>query len=83
MYYYTVDPIFWLHHAQLDRLWWQWQQENYGKRHTEYYGKAFNTTEGSRRQGTLDDKLSFLGLWEDIAVSEVMSTDRGLLCYRY
>ncbi|MCJ1396714.1 hypothetical protein MMC18_009606 [Xylographa bjoerkii] len=22
------DPIFFLHHTQLDRLWWQWQQSN-------------------------------------------------------
>jgi tyrosinase len=21
-----ADPIFWMHHANLDRLWWQWQQ---------------------------------------------------------
>ena len=19
-----ADPVFWLHHANLDRLWWQW-----------------------------------------------------------
>jgi tyrosinase len=22
------DPIFWLVHANVDRLWWQWQQTN-------------------------------------------------------
>lgn len=22
------DPIFWLHHANIDRLWWQWLQQN-------------------------------------------------------
>lgn len=22
------DPVFFLHHANLDRLWWQWQQAN-------------------------------------------------------
>jgi tyrosinase len=22
------DPIFWLHHANIDRLWWQWAQQN-------------------------------------------------------
>jgi tyrosinase len=24
------DPIFWLHHANIDRLWWLWQQQNPG-----------------------------------------------------
>lgn len=23
-----VDPVFWLHHANVDRLWWLWQQRN-------------------------------------------------------
>jgi tyrosinase len=24
------DPIFWMHHANIDRLWWQWQQAHPG-----------------------------------------------------
>lgn len=25
-----ADPVFWLHHANLDRLWWQWYNSNAG-----------------------------------------------------
>lgn len=25
-----ADPIFWMHHANIDRLWWQWQQTHPG-----------------------------------------------------
>jgi tyrosinase len=25
-----ADPIFWMHHCNIDRLWWQWQQGNAG-----------------------------------------------------
>jgi len=25
------DPIFWMHHADIDRLWWQWQQAHPGQ----------------------------------------------------
>jgi len=25
------DPVFWMHHAEIDRLWWQWQQANPGQ----------------------------------------------------
>lgn len=25
-----ADPIFWMHHANIDRLWWQWQQSPQG-----------------------------------------------------
>lgn len=29
-----VDPLFWLHHAEVDRLWSTWQQNNPGKNPT-------------------------------------------------
>jgi tyrosinase len=25
-----ADPIFWMHHANIDRLWWQWQTSPQG-----------------------------------------------------
>ncbi len=25
-----ADPIFWMHHCNIDRLWWQWQQSHAG-----------------------------------------------------
>jgi tyrosinase len=27
----AADPLFWMHHANIDRLWWQWQQSPAGK----------------------------------------------------
>lgn len=77
------EPVFWLHHGQLDRLWWGWQGEKPEVRAKEYQGVSFNTTKGRERQGTLDDPLGFIGLWRDIKVSEVMETEGELLCYRY
>ncbi|KAH8689854.1 monooxygenase [Talaromyces proteolyticus] len=74
------DPIFFVHHAQLDRLWWQWQQENLGKRVQEYHGEhMFNST----RKVSLSDMTMVGGLAEDIPVSKVMNTKDGFLCYRY
>lgn len=32
------DPIFFLHHANLDRLWWRWQQANLTARLTDMSG---------------------------------------------
>jgi tyrosinase len=26
----AADPIFWMHHANIDRIWWQWQQSAQG-----------------------------------------------------
>ena len=25
-----ADPVFWMHHANLDRLWWQWYNSTAG-----------------------------------------------------
>lgn len=76
------DPIFWLHHANVDRLWWQWQQKNArpSRKHagrivtplTAYGGK---TASGQSVSST--DTLSPFGL----AVSDTFLTQP--LCYAY
>ncbi|GAB1316986.1 Tyrosinase copper-binding domain-containing protein [Madurella fahalii] len=80
------DPAFWLHHAQIDRLWWIWQMQDLEKRLTEV---SFTKTMGNfppSANGTLDD-LSGLGvLAEDIQVRSLMNTMGGLdgkFCYIY
>lgn len=37
------DPLFFLHHTNLDRLWWQWQQANLSSRLTEMSGRNVPT----------------------------------------
>ncbi|KAJ5528724.1 hypothetical protein N7527_002117 [Penicillium freii] len=75
-----TDPLFYVHHAQLDRLWWRWQQENPRARLNEYEGKhMFNSTENA----TIGDILLFGGFAENIPVSKVMDTEGGILCYKY
>lgn len=76
----VTDPIFFLHHAQLDRLWWRWQQKFPHRRSKEYSGKHMYNSTGEAR---LDDLLLVGGLARDIPVSQVMSASGGLLCYRY
>ena len=66
-----VEPLFFLHHAQLDRLWWTWQQQ--GRDRTLEYGV----------NGTLDDIINMHGLNSNRQVREVMSSDSNLMCYRY
>jgi tyrosinase len=33
------DPLFFLHHTYLDRIWWQWQQANLSSRLTDMDGR--------------------------------------------
>lgn len=73
------DPIFWLHHVQLDRLWWQWQKEA-PKRRLEDYKQH----ESERQRPTsLQNVLQYGGLAEGVKVGKVMNTENNILCYRY
>ncbi|KAK8070195.1 hypothetical protein PG994_006811 [Apiospora phragmitis] len=75
------DPIFFLHHGQVDRLWTQWQQENPEKRTTEFGGPK---TQGKNSgEATLEDVMPYLGLVPDVKVKETMSTQASRLCYTY
>ncbi|MCJ1357635.1 MAG: hypothetical protein MMC33_007631 [Icmadophila ericetorum] len=74
------DPIFFVHHVQLDHLWWRWQQDRLDVRLKEYTGKhMFNST----GEASLGDILMYGGFAEDVPVSKVMDTEGGFLCYRY
>ncbi|KAH8785171.1 putative tyrosinase [Diaporthe sp. PMI_573] len=75
------DPIFYVHHAQMDHLWWQWQQEDLQKRLIEYNGKHMHNSTG--QDAGLDSMLVYGGFTDDIPVSHVMNTEGGKLCYRY
>lgn len=75
-----TDPLFFLHHTQLDRLWWIWQNtQNRGKQ-LEYSGKA---ARNSTNQALITDAIRMGGLAPDIQVSEILDTQTELLCYRY
>lgn len=38
------EPIFFMHHTYLDRVWWQWQQKNLTSRLTDMSGRNIPTT---------------------------------------
>ncbi|KAF4638022.1 hypothetical protein G7Y89_g45 [Cudoniella acicularis] len=73
------DPVFFLHHTNLDRLWWQWQMKKPETNLQAYNGKA---NKNEIRAASLGDDLDLGGLRRNIFVSEVMDTTSGLFCYR-
>lgn len=75
-----TDPVFFLHHTQLDRMWWRWQQMNPRKRSREYTGIAETN---STNVASLQDFLPMGSLAATIQVSDIMSTSSDLLCYSY
>lgn len=77
------DPVFWLHHGQIDRTWWIWQNQDIANRQNAISGTITMFNSPASRNGTLDDVL-YLGVnADDIAIKDVMSTVAGPLCYIY
>ncbi|KAF2767626.1 Di-copper centre-containing protein [Teratosphaeria nubilosa] len=75
------DPLFFLHHAQLDHLWWQWQQHKPEARLEAYSGRHMvNSTD---QNANLQDTLLFAGFVKDIPVSHAMNAGGKDLCYKY
>lgn len=72
--------MFFLHHGNVDMLWWMWQQKNLSKRINEYSGSS---RADSDQEAKLTDLLEMHGLATDLEVQEMMSTENGDLCYRY
>lgn len=75
-----ADPVFFLHHTQLDRLWWKWQQVDAQARLEDYSGKAAYT---SNSEASLRDPLPLGDLAPDVRIEDIMDTESELVCYRY
>ncbi|KAI9146978.1 Tyrosinase ustQ [Paramyrothecium foliicola] len=71
----TIDPIFYLHHTMVDRLWWQFQQDG-PSRVFEYTGDVWPNA-------ALDDVMLMGGLAPDRTVREFMDASNDELCYYY
>ncbi|KAK4187567.1 putative tyrosinase [Podospora australis] len=83
------DPAFYLHHAQIDRTWWIWQNQNPAARTNAIGGATLPEFLGPSPNGTLADLLD-LGVVSPAAgvvpIADVMSivgTGGGPLCYIY
>jgi tyrosinase len=77
------DPAFWLHHGQIDRTWWIWQNQDLRNRLYAISGTITINNNPPSRNGTLDDLLSLGVNAEDITIRDAMSTMRGPFCYIY
>jgi len=90
LYVSPADPLFWLHHANLDRLWWSWQKLNLGARLTDISGPIFIMDYDNAVMGnvTLEFPLSVGVSATDVTVADVMDIKGcggagGVLCYDY
>jgi tyrosinase len=49
------DPIFWLHHANIDRLWWLWQQQHVDPSDPQWAGQSFSFVDADGAAASLPD----------------------------
>lgn len=79
------DPLFYLHHGMVDRIWTVWQNLDIFRRQTIIRGTAtLGCYDGPEcPEMTLEDKLPFGFVAADIIFGDVMDTFSGPFCYRY
>jgi hypothetical protein len=77
------DPIFFMHHRNIDRIWAKWQQQNETFLN-QYTGEVW--TEDGMVSVNNTDIMTFYQLGPDMQVQDVMDTKsgkHGLLCFEY
>ena len=77
------DPLFYLHHGNVDRQWWSWQSRDLSKRLTDVNGPLVPFDYGNQQGGnsTLNSVLDFTQLAPSVKVGSVV--DIRKLCYTY
>ncbi|KAK0624773.1 hypothetical protein B0T17DRAFT_607983 [Bombardia bombarda] len=89
LYVSPADPIFFLHHANLDRVWWSWQKLDLTVRLTDISGPIVLMDYANEHAGnvTLDFPLTVGPSAPDVTVGDVMNIagcgHTGSLCYQY
>ncbi|TFK66538.1 Di-copper centre-containing protein [Pluteus cervinus] len=83
------EPMFWLHHAMVDKVWYDWQLkspanavafEGGSAPHLDHYD-IYPT--GGPPWLTLDSPMRGDGLFAEATIGQVLNTTAGTLCYVY
>ncbi|KAJ3866692.1 Di-copper centre-containing protein [Lentinula novae-zelandiae] len=86
------EPIFWMHHAMVDKVWYDWQTANSANAGIFYGGSVQmidNATiyaeypNGGPPMLSLDSVMHADGMFEESTVGDVINTTAGILCYIY
>ncbi|KAL1879877.1 hypothetical protein Daus18300_001716 [Diaporthe australafricana] len=81
------EPLFWLHHGQVDRLWWIWQNQRPLERAFQINGTRTLGNSPPSADATIEDLIN-VGFVdgeydEGLAIKNYVSTMGGPLCYIY
>ncbi|KAL4787873.1 hypothetical protein BJX76DRAFT_268471 [Aspergillus varians] len=76
------DPLFWFHHAQVDRIWTIWQGLDLEKRERALDGTMTFFDRPHSRNATLNDTMGF-DFSPEISIGQAMSPTKDGYCYVY
>ncbi|KAK2882371.1 hypothetical protein FQN49_000426 [Arthroderma sp. PD_2] len=79
----TGDPAFFLHHAQVDRMWTIWQNLNPEKRTHQVWGTETAFNDPPSANVTLDTMIDYKVLAPKQKLGTIGSTIEGPFCYMY
>jgi tyrosinase len=77
------DPIFYIHHAMVDRIWTVWQYMDRENRQNAIYGTSTLNNSPASADMTLKDELPFGLVTSSPVLGDLMDTLAGPYCYRY
>ncbi|KIK69068.1 hypothetical protein GYMLUDRAFT_635011 [Collybiopsis luxurians FD-317 M1] len=86
------EPLFWMHHAMVDKVWYDWQNANSANAGIFYGGSVQmidNATiyaeypTGGPPMLSLESTIAGEGMFNNSTVGAVISTTDGILCYVY
>ena len=77
-----LDPLFYLHHGNLDHVLWQWQQKDLPARLDQVGGPVVPFDYGGTNV-TLDFNINIGRLAGDATLKQLLDTRSGVLCYTY
>ncbi|KAI5812712.1 hypothetical protein BZA77DRAFT_390493 [Pyronema omphalodes] len=77
------DPVFYLHHTFLDRVWWRWQMQDWERRSRDIAGYTSGSMPASGWvDAKLEDELNMFGIVPNATLAEVMDV-YGPYCVEY
>jgi len=77
------DPLFFLHHANIDRIWNVWQYLDVSNRQTAIEGTSTLDNSPASANMTLSDSISFGFVSSPQTFGDLIDTFAGPYCYRY
>lgn len=83
------EPMFHLHHGNVDRLWWLWQEKNLINKYSFRGGSVQNTSALDQYPNGMppylkkSDIIPTAGMYKPVSIEDVLDTRSPPLCYIY